>query len=361
MSDDRDVHERLAEKLDRMPNGFPAAPDRVDLDLLRWTFTAEEAELAFALPAKPMTAAGFAERLNRPVEEIAPILDRMCKQGQIVSFKMGGEFKFISTPWLPGIQEGQLHRPDKTQEQVIEFVHLWERYFPTFAKTSSYGPAYARVVPVSQGVASEASPHRLDDIHRMLDIAKTFWVMPCVCRKERSLIDKACNHSSQVCLMASVEEETFEKWPDVGRVISREEAFKILDQAKEEGLVHQTWNADNRTCFFICNCCPCCCVFLRPMTEFGQTHATASAFVASVDVDECVQCGDCLDDRCPVEAIAEDDGVYSVATALCLGCGVCTVKCPVDAIKLDRKPDAAEPLTPGEWAKNRVMARPEIL
>lgn len=47
--------------------------------------------------------------------------------------------------------------------------------------------------------------------------------------------------------------------------------------------------------------------------------------------DECIGCGSCSD-VCPVGAISEVDGKYSVNAAECIDCAACEDGCPVDAI-----------------------------
>lgn len=360
MADDG-VYRLLAQKLNDMPHGFPAA-DGLEIQLLQWAFTPEEAAIALDVSMIPENAEAVAERWGQPVAETTAILDKMVKQGQISAFKLGGEFKYVFMPLLPGLQEGQLYRQDRTPEQKKEFVHLWEEYLPHYSKNSSYAPAIARVVPVSVGVKSEAKAHRLEDVHQMVDDAKSVWLMSCICREERGYVNKRCAHSAEVCLVMNAEEDTFEKLPQVGRSITKDEAHRILEKTEAEGLVHQTWNADSPAMYFICNCCPCCCALLRPMLEFGQAHAATSNFFARVDMDHCVCCGDCLS-GCVVQAISEGDGVFSVDETRCLGCGVCLVCCQVDAIKLVRKPDAEQsvPLAPFEWAVQRAMNRPKDL
>jgi NAD-dependent dihydropyrimidine dehydrogenase PreA subunit len=48
--------------------------------------------------------------------------------------------------------------------------------------------------------------------------------------------------------------------------------------------------------------------------------------------DACVSCGSCKD-GCPVDAIVEDGGVYSIVSDECVDCGTCESNCPSNAIE----------------------------
>ena len=48
--------------------------------------------------------------------------------------------------------------------------------------------------------------------------------------------------------------------------------------------------------------------------------------------DECISCGVCKE-NCPVDAIAEGDGVYVIDAEKCIDCGACEGNCPVSAPK----------------------------
>ena len=47
--------------------------------------------------------------------------------------------------------------------------------------------------------------------------------------------------------------------------------------------------------------------------------------------EDCVSCGTCVDE-CPVGAIKEADGKYSIDQEICTQCGACKEVCPVEAI-----------------------------
>ena len=85
----------------------------------------------------------------------------------------------------------------------------------------------------------------------------------------------------------------------------------------------------------ICNCCGCCCTFLRLINEnWGLDNILSySNYVANVDADTCVACGVC-EDRCPVGAIKVAGELAGVDPSKCLGCGACTSTCDSAAVRL---------------------------
>ena len=64
----------------------------------------------------------------------------------------------------------------------------------------------------------------------------------------------------------------------------------------------------------------------------------ATYFIRETDTDVCIGCGGCVE-RCPVEAVKMDGDFPDVDKAWCIGCGVCAKTCPSDAIKMVERPD----------------------
>lgn len=349
-----DVYKRLADKLDKLPNGFPATESGVELKILRKIFAPKEAEMALKIRPLPETAEAMAERLGIPLPELQPILDAMVKKGQIGSIKAQGEQRYMLFPFAVGIYEFQLNRLDK------ELVDLCEEYFPTLLKTlGKIEPDFFRVIPVNTHIQAEHQVLPYEDVRHMVEKAKSFQLLDCICRKEQALQGNPCSHTLEMCLSFSQEEDAFEKYPR-GRIISKEEAFEVLNKAEEEGLVHQTYNVQSNH-FFICNCCSCCCGVIRGMRELNAPHMIArSHFFAVIDQETCEACGICADERCPVGAIAEDNGTYRVELERCIGCGVCTTACPTESITLMEKPESERDQPPAniiEWYFKRAQSR----
>jgi len=351
-----DVYERLAKRLDELPQGYPATDSGVELKILQKIFTPDDAEMALKLMPIPETAEAVAERLEKPVSEIRTVLDEMAEKRQIGSVRMAGEQTYFLAPFVVGIYEYQVYRLDK------ELVELFEEYFPTLVKTlAGHEPPIARTVPVNVQVKAEGQIYLHEDIVKMIEGAKSFNVMECICRQERALEGTPCEHTVETCLTFSSEEGAYDYFSLGGRRITKEEALKLLENAAEEGLVHNAFYNVQQGHFAVCNCCSCCCGVLRGVTEFGAPYFLAkSNFVASIDQETCDKCGVCAEERCPVKAIVEENGGYRVQVGTCIGCGVCTVTCPTESINLSRRPESEQDLPPadiGEWAVKRAASR----
>lgn len=351
-----DVYKKLAKKLDKLPQGYPATESGVELDILRKIFTPEDAEMAIRLRPIPETARRAAQRLGMEEDELRAALDGMVSRGQIVSFKANGSRKYALAPFVVGIFEFQVSRMDR------ELAELCEAYWPHFAKAiGSTAPSIARVVPVNRHIDSRATVLAYEDTRRMIEGARSFMITDCVCRKEKALLGKPCRHKLETCLSFSKEEDAYEGSPRDGRRITREEALAILDASEDEGLVHCTYNFEHGQ-MFVCNCCSCCCGFLGLLTDHHTPYGLVrSNWRAVIDETLCATCGVCANERCPVEALEETDGgEYRVIEERCIGCGVCVVTCPTEAMNLVERPEPERTVPPRnivDWSVQRAANR----
>ena len=344
-----DVYEQLVDALDKLPNGFPRTPSKVEIPLLKRIFSPEEASLASQLRSEMEPVDMIAQRVGLPVEEAKTKLVEMARHGLVWFDNQAGKPRFRLAPFVVGIYEAQLENMDH------EFAHLIDKYMADGGAAGIMGPepALHRVIPTQGTVKSEwILPY--DDVRAILLAAKTFHVRDCICRVQQDQIGRRCDFPVRNCLSFSSVER-----PTGPNDISQEKALAILDETEEIGLVHTVSNV-MKGVGYICNCCGCCCAILRGITDWGVENSVAHAnYYAVIDADECLGCGICVE-RCQVQAISEQDGIAVVKRERCIGCGLCVSGCPNDAVNLLQKPDAEivhPALDYATWEHKRLLNR----
>jgi electron transport complex protein RnfB len=349
-----DVYRKLAQRLDAIPNGFPATESGVELRLLAKIFTPEEAALASVMRLTRELAADIAARAGADPKTAQRTLKRMARKGLIHAGKGEGQLVFWLMPFIVGIYEEQLPRLD------AEMAALFEEYIQETQGSAivRHAPAIQRVIPVEEAIPFDLEIFPYERATEMLEGAKSWGVRDCICRVQRRLIGQGCDHPVENCLVFAPVEGAFAH-SEVDRAITKEEALRLLHEAEDAGLVHTTGNYRDRH-YYICNCCTCSCGILRSVAEFGVPTAVAhSDFRAVVDADLCIGCGDCVD-RCQFGALSLPDDVCVVDYGRCVGCGVCATVCPADALYLERRPQAeVAPLAADreEWMTQRAQER----
>lgn len=169
-----------------------------------------------------------------------------------------------------------------------------------------------------------------------------------------ALLDCPCRASRpdpclplDVCLIVGEPFVSFmlDHHPEKARRIDSVEAVRVLEETDARGNVHHAFFKDAMLGRFyaICNCCDCCCGAMQSQRH-GRPMLASSGYVAQVDEDLCIGCGECAE-RCQFHAITLPDGVYSVIDEnACMGCGVCVNGCQQEALSLRREPGKGIPL-----------------
>ncbi len=122
--------------------------------------------------------------------------------------------------------------------------------------------------------------------------------------------------------------------PKTTRLITKEDALKIIEDAHERGRVH---NADFKDAAFdqfyaLCNCCSCCCTGLMA-EKIGIDMVSASGYMAKVDTNLCKGSGVCIT-VCHYGAVSMKNGKSVTDPNKCKGCGLCVSKCSNNARSL---------------------------
>ena len=344
------LYARLAEKLDKLPNRFPATESRMELRMLSKLFSREEAELACALELDAESAEAISIRTQRNAVETRNTLKRMVAKGLIDLKKGDGGFAYALRPFVVGFYEGQLSRMD------VEMAELFEQYYHgTRGGVLRPSPALHRIIPVDRAIPVKISIAPYEQVAELLERAESWGVRDCICRKQQRLLGKGCNHKLESCIVFAPVKNAFAR-STVDRALTKKEALDILLASEEEGLVHSSGNY-REGIDYICNCCTCCCGIMRGIAEYGIRGAVAhSDYEIALDAESCSGCGACVE-RCQFHALSLADHGINIERTRCVGCGLCVVACPTEALSLalrDSRDILVPPATIKEWRSDRT-------
>lgn len=345
-------YRKLAQRLDSLPNGFPATEDGSELRLLAYIFSPEEASLTAQLRLTRETPEQIADRLGADPKQLTTKLKGMAKRGLIAAGRAEGGLGYGLLPFVVGIYEMQIGRMD------AELARLFEDYYQkVFGQVLCVEPSVHRVIPVGESVRMDLEIRPYESAAEIVAGAQAWGVLDCICRVQKSLIGEPCDHPIDICMAFSSRPGAFDNSPVV-RALTESEAQATLQRAAQAGLVHSVSN-NQRGMWYICNCCTCSCGILRGISELGIANAVArSPFLNQVDEDLCIACEDCLE-HCQFDAISLDI-IAQVDEMRCVGCGVCVPACPEGALGLVRRPEGKNlpiPETDFEWMQARAAAR----
>lgn len=352
MKTESEAYEELRAHLDRLPVGFPSTQSGVEIRILKYLFTPEEARMATQLSMLPEPLHRIYRRVRKSgvsIEEVERLLDRMAYKG-IALLKNKGGNKYYSNAMLAiGMYEHQVDRLTKDfAEDMLQYLD--EAFATELYRTKI---PQMRPIPIEKSIPQEFGVSTYDSIRGIVaDIDGQIVVANCVCRQAKDAVGERCHQTDlrETCLIFR---DSAQRYLDMGlaRPISREEAFDILSKAEEAGLVLQPVNSQRPQA--VCCCCGDCCGLLTAVKKFPRpAELCATSYYAEVDEELCTGCEACVG-RCQLQAVALADDVCRVDHDRCIGCGVCVSTCPSNAIQLYKKTSQSiPPKTTGILYKN---------
>ena len=329
---------KLQKRLDMAPQGAPASESL--FKILEILFTEEEAKLAAALPLKLFNVKTAAKIWKKSEKESFKILDELANKGILMDIKTKDRLEYILAPTMAGFFEFSLMRTDGKFNRKI----LSELYYQYINVEKDFGlevlsidPCIARTFIHEDTLQKEDQMIILDyeRASKVIENATHCSVGTCYCRHKMEHMGKACKMPQQVCLTFNNAARSLSDH-GIAKKISKKEAKKILDKCVKLGLVQIGDNVQDRV-GWICNCCGCCCEALMAYKKFGGFKRINSNFEALVHEDKCTKCTICIK-KCPVDAIKlNKKGFAEVNKEICIGCGVCTRYCPSKTISMKRR------------------------
>ena len=252
------------------------------------------------------SAEDLAKKTRKSLDFVQTQCDKLVKAGVIRTRVRSGVLCYYYPIWVPGIMEGILSNREQCDAHP-ELGACFEEYtrirVGMLAPMLGNGVNFMRVMPVMSAIENDTHKASYDEISTLIEKAWAISVGPCSCRRSRRLMGEGCGHLEEdMCLYLNDNAISFSKNGE-HRLITKEEAYEILRRAEDNGLVHEVNQAlgfDDVTA--ICNCCGCSCYALRIAELFRSPNGVSSNFIAKVDKDKCVACGQCVE-NCQTNAV----------------------------------------------------------
>lgn len=322
----------------------PGAKDAYDYDapeylILEPVVTDDMAEVCMTMAIREkVTADAVSERTGKPEEECHRLLLELADAGVCFVNTINGKDTFWYDTWVPGIMEMMTNHPTNPQKypQIAEAFEAYGRI--RGAKTAGMTPVgigLMRVIPIEKAIDGESRRASYEELSKHIEEHDIFSVSNCSCRTVREIMGEGCGHLKEdMCIQMGHAAEYYIR-TGRGRQVAKEEVYEILRRAEENGLMHEIPNLDgDGKTHAICNCCGCGCLSMRTAEMFLNADMVRSNYVSQVDRENCVACGQCVE-NCPVNALQ-------------LGQKVCSSKPTVEKIVHEDTPRDTE-WTPAHW------------
>ena len=259
----------------------------------------------------PRTTEELAKRCKASVEWTREQLDKLNVAGVCRTMEglNGAKAGWYYPIWVPGIMEGVLSNNEQC-ERYPDLGACFEEYtrrriamVAPVLQNGKQGMMFMRVMPVMSAIENNSKTASYDEVRTLIEKASAISVGPCSCRRSRRLIGEGCGHLEEdMCMYLNDNAINYSRL-GTHRLITKEEAYEILKRAEDNGLVHeinQTPGFEDTTA--ICNCCGCSCYALRIANYFRSAKSIQSNFLAKVDKNKCVACGQCVE-NCQTNAL----------------------------------------------------------
>jgi electron transport complex protein RnfB len=356
--DENGVYRELQKRLDRMPVGFPETASGVEIRILKHFFSPLEAWAAKYLSIVPEPLDRIYKRMKNKgvsLEQAGKALTSAASKGSIAVREKDGKKMYSLLPLAVGMYEYQVNR------QTPSFAYDMTVYMKGEFGDELYRSKIPqlRTIPVGKTVALpevyEISSY--DNLLSILDGAGTsIAVINCICRQTKDIIGERCASTRlrETCFVFGEMAEAVVKG-QAGRAVTRDEALKIIAQARADGLVVQPENARNPS--YVCCCCGDCCGILTTVKRFPRpVEMFASNYYARIDPDNCTGCGTCVN-ICQMQAITLTENVAKIDLDRCIGCGSCAAGCKSKAAKLRRQSRRTVPPRDTTGLHMRIMSK----
>ena len=183
----KDVYRNLGKGIDKLHVRTPWNEELYAV--LKELYTTEEAELIVKMP---MVFSGI-DRTSRiskiPLAKLQKILNRLSNKGLVMDFFVGGEQKYMASPFIVGIFEFAMMRtvgqPDTKKHAKLLSAYLKEDSFFHANFPAENQISFARAPPHQEALADHVEILDYESVEQMVEANDKFALGLCSCRHKR--------------------------------------------------------------------------------------------------------------------------------------------------------------------------------
>ena len=279
-------------------------------------FTEETAHIALCMGVRhPMPMEQIVEASGWPREKVEPLVNHMAQVGNLEynwenldGKNPDHEKRFVLPVQLPGM--GEFYAMNEAAlEQHPEMSTYFERV--AYVGPAEVAPMVPpgggglgmHVIPVEKAIEQEERSVSVEHISHWLKEYDRYSSAICSCRMSETVRGVNTGDDPEGWCIGVGDMADYEVQTGKGRYVTYDEAMEIIQKAEDLGFVHQITNIDGEEKIFaICNCQKSVCYGLRTSQLFNTPNFSRSAYIAHVNPDNCVACGQCVE-NCPAGAV----------------------------------------------------------
>lgn len=306
-----EVRENLIKLCEKIGDGhYKITPDCAEYKVFEKWMTDEQIAVLLAIKGamKPNFVGGIARRAGMSKERTLELLRELTEIGLLVQVlvpKLGLEI-YLQPLYTPGVFEFLLLNEPFCRAHP-EIAYAFEQHATDsqteHAMNTPMGAGIMRVIPVEAAIPAEAQQIDKERVSYYIEKnADHLCALPCQCRRVRKLMNEGAGDLDEsFCLFMGHCADMFINLGR-GKKLTKDEAYEMMRHVEEIGCVHQITTLEDGNTFAICNCQPESCLALGVTQYFNTPAFTQSNYVAEIDKEKCVACGQCVD-KCANNAI----------------------------------------------------------
>ena len=347
-----EVRQNLIELCKKINGGhYTITPDCAEYKALSWLNDDQIAVMMGMTDMKPGFVPIIARKAKMPVKKTREILRGLAGLTvvQVVVPKVNLEV-YLLPPYTPGVFEFML-LDENLLKAHPEIANAFQQHATTsqieHAPNTPMGAGIMRVIPVESAIPAGTQQIDNESVSKFLEANEGhISATPCQCRRVRIMMGEGSGDMDEnICLFLGHIGDMFNR-AGKGKPLSVEEAKALIAKCEKRGCVHQITTLSQGETLAICNCMTESCLALGVSQYYNTPATSASNYVAEIEKEKCVACGQCTD--------------HCANNAIQMGQKLCS-KTPIEHPHHEL-PDAIE-WTPEHWnpdhRSNREYVAPE--